>query len=114
MPKGNHEYNMQNENIALQAKVFLYHLNNSNDENGIRRYESWTLQQVSEQSKLDIERNYSPTVSTKVDPKVMEEFSTSVMQNLKAQPKINVSSLFTDVLPGAEYIIAFSSDRIRR
>jgi len=106
--------NMKNDDIALEAKVFLYHLNNANDENGIRKDESWTLRQVSEAVKTEIERNYSPTVSTRVDPKVMEEFSTSLMLNLKAQPKVKVSSLFMDVLPGAEYIIAFSTDRIRR
>ncbi|WP_421939085.1 hypothetical protein [Pedobacter sp.] len=105
---------MQNENIALQAKVFLFHLNNSNDENGIKRDEEWKLCQVTETSKAEIERNYYPTVSTKVDRKIMEEFSNTVMMNLKLQPKVKVTGLAIDSQQGADYLIAFSPSRIRR
>ncbi|SER43955.1 hypothetical protein [Pedobacter rhizosphaerae] len=105
---------MQNENIALQAKVFLFHLNNSNDENGIRRDEEWKLRQVTETAKEEIERNYYPTVFTKVDRKIMEEFSNNVLMNLKLQPKIKVTDLFIDTQIGAEYLIAFSPSRLRR
>jgi len=105
---------MQNENIALQAKVFLYHLNNSNDENGIRNLESWTIRQVGENGKKEIERNYFPTVSTKVDPAAMQLFSQSVISNLKAQPKLKVTELLIDALPGADYLVAFPPSRVRR
>lgn len=105
---------MQNENIALQAKVFLYHLNNSNNENGMRAGEKWKLCQVTESSKAEIERNYYPTVSTRVDPATMEEFSNSVMTNLVAQPKLSLVDHSIEALQGADYLIAFPPDRARR
>ena len=105
---------MQNENIALQAKVFLYHLNNSNDENGMKAHEGWKLKQVSETTKMEIERDYYPTVFAKVDPKNMQDFSERVIGNLGVQPKLRIADHRVDELKGANYLIAFSPDRMRR
>ena len=105
---------MQNENIALQAKVFLYHLNNSNTENGIKKDECWTLRQVSENTKNEIERNYNPTVLIKVDPEIMQEISTSVLENLATHPRLKLVPLSIDPIPGSDYLIAFSSTRATR
>ncbi|TCD02141.1 hypothetical protein EZ449_18960 [Pedobacter frigidisoli] len=106
---------MQHKEIVLQAKVFLYHLNNSNDENGMRATESWKLSQVNEEAKAEIEHNYYPTVSTMVDPAIMQDFSDSVLLHLKSdQPKINILDLKVDVQPGAAYFVAFCPTRARR
>ncbi|RZJ64698.1 MAG: hypothetical protein EOO45_18295 [Flavobacterium sp.] len=105
---------MQNENINLQAKVFLYHLNNSNSENGIRKDENWTLRQVSETARTEIERHYSPVVHTKVDAALMEEFSSSVLRNMACQPKLHLASQTIEPVAGSNYLVAFSSNRLRR
>lgn len=105
---------MQNENIALQAKVFLYHLNNSNMENGIRKDETWTLRQVNENTKSEIERDYNPTVITKIDPGSMEAFSNNVLKNLGSQPKLQLATSSIERMAGANYLIAFSSKRVTR
>jgi len=107
-------YNMQNESIALQAKVFLYHLNNANNENGFRTKESWKFSQVSEQGKAKIEHDFFPTVSVQVDPKKIHDFAASVLLQLKEQPKINVPDLNVSIQTGSEYFIAFSPDRMIR
>ncbi|TBO35929.1 hypothetical protein [Pedobacter kyonggii] len=105
---------MQNENIALQAKVFLYHLNNSNTENSIRKDECWTLMQVSENTKKEIERDYNPTVMTRVDPEIMQAFSISVLENVGTQPRLKLMRPSIDHIPGSDYLIAFPSTRITR
>ncbi|RDC57328.1 hypothetical protein DU508_09175 [Pedobacter chinensis] len=106
---------MQNENIALQAKVFLYHLNNSNSENGFRPEESWKFSLVNEEGKTAIERDYYPTVSTRVDPKVLLDFSNSVILHLKsAQPKLTVDNPKIEAQAESEYFIAYSLTRARR
>jgi len=106
---------MQNDNIALQAKVFLYHLNNSNDENGFRAKESWKFSQVSEEGKAKIEHDFFPTVSVKVDPKIIHDFAASVLSQLKTeQPKVNVPDPTISIQAGSEYFIAFSPDRVIR
>lgn len=106
---------MQNENIALQAKVFLYHLNNSNNENGFRAHESWKFSQVSEEGKAKIEHDFFPTVSVRVNPELIHDFAASVLQQLKIeQPKVNVPDSIISIQAGSEYFIAFSPDRVIR
>ncbi|RZK19322.1 MAG: hypothetical protein EOO86_07950 [Pedobacter sp.] len=99
---------MHNENIVLQAKVFLYHLNKSNTENGLRKDEALTLRQVNENTKSEIERDYNPTMMTKIDPGSMEAFSYSVLKNLGSQPKLQLATSSIERTAGANYLVAFS------
>ena len=105
---------MQNESIALQAKVFLYHLNNANNENGFRATESCKFSQANEEGKAAIEHDFFPTVSCHVDPKKIHDFTASVLSQLKEQPKVNVTDLNVSIQTGSEYFIAFSPNRVIR
>lgn len=102
---------MKNDNIALQAKLFLYHLNNSNHENGIRKDECWTLKQVDERGKTEIERAYNPTVLAMVEPKALRDLSLSVMIYLNTQPGLRLLNASIEEVPGASYLIAFVATR---
>lgn len=105
---------MQNKDVALEAKVFLFHLNNSNDENGIHADEGWKICQVNESEKLKIELDYYPTVSAEVNPSLMADFSESVMLNLKSFTKVKLKDGMIQASPGASYLVAFSPTRVRR
>lgn len=105
---------MQNNDIALQAKLFLFHLNNSNDENGIHADEGWKLCQVNEVDKLKIEHDYFPTVSAEVKPSLMSIFSNEVMLNLKQYTKVKLKDKHIQTSNGSNYFIAFSPTRVRR
>ncbi len=106
---------MENENVALQAKVYLYHLNNSNKENGFKPAEGWKFSQVTEAGKAAIEHEYYPTVSAKVLPALMQDFSNNVLLYLKSDHQaINVPDQTISIEKDAEYFIAYSADRMRR
>lgn len=105
---------MQNKDVALEAKVFLFHLNNSNDENGIRTDEGWIICQVNEAEKIKIEQDYYPTVSAEVNPSMMNDFSNSVMLNLANYSKVKLKDGLIQASPGSTYLTAYSPHRIRR
>jgi len=105
---------MQKDSIAQAAKVFLFHLNNSNDENGILAHEGWKLHQVNEAEKTKIEHEYYPTVSVEVDSKFINDFCDSVLTNMKAYAKIKLTDALIRESAGSSYLIAFSPARIRR
>lgn len=108
-------YIMQNENIALQAKIFLYHLNNSNSENGLRPSEGWHFSMVSEEGKSTLERDFYPTVVTKVDPEIIHDFSKEVLLNLNSNKSaISLLDATIDIQAGSEFFIAHSPSRERR
>ena len=103
---------MKKEEVATQAKVYLYHLNNANDENGIRKHEGWKFSMVDAAGKLDIERTYYPTLSVAVKTTVIEDFSAHVMLGISSNyPKILVPDKSIDLQKGASYFIAYSPER---
>lgn len=106
---------MKKEDVALQAKVYLYHLNNANKENGIKKGEGWKFSQVTDAGRLAIEHDYYPTVSHKVEHKVLQDFADNVMLYLKTNhPDIQVPDLSIPIEKDSEYLIAYSPARIRR
>ena len=105
---------MQNKDVALEAKVFLFHLNNSNDENGIRADEGWKICQVNETEKVKIEQDYYPTVSAEVNPSMMNDFSDCLMLNLTSYSKVKLKNGLIQASPGSTHLIAYSPLRIRR
>ena len=106
---------MDNDKIALQAKIYLYHLNNSTKENGIKPTENWQVSQVTDAERIEIERNFYPTVSTQVVPKTMQEFSDHVLFLLSSSyTNIPVKERLIEFNKDATYMIAYSADRPRR
>ncbi len=106
---------MDKDKIALQAKIYLYHLNNSTKENGLKIGESWKIKQVTDAGRLAIEHDYYPTVSTKVLPKLIEEFSDHVLFLLgTSHTNIPVKERTIELNKDAEYLIAYSIERPRR
>ena len=106
---------MTKENIPLQAKVYLFHLNNATKENGLKKDENWKLSIVDEAGKTAIENVYFPTVSVQVAVKGMEEFLDTLLQELKVTyTNIPVPDTNLTVEKGAEYFIAYSPQRIIR
>lgn len=106
---------MNNENISLQAKVYLFHLNNATKENGLKKDENWKLSIVDEAGRIAIENVYFPTVSVKVLVAGMEEFLDNVLQELKiTYTSIPVPDKNITVEKGAEYFIAYSPQRVIR
>ncbi|WP_025142877.1 hypothetical protein [Pedobacter jeongneungensis] len=59
---------MANNDQKVQAKVFLYELNNTRHEYGFSANEEWTLDLATNTQKKDLENKYYPILSLTVAP----------------------------------------------
>ena len=106
---------MNNKNIIEQVKITLFYLNNATRENGLKKDEFWKLGMIDEAGKVAIERNYNPTVITKVSKAAVQEFSDNLLFELKTSyPNISVPDQVIEIVKDAEYFVAYSPQRIIR
>jgi hypothetical protein len=59
---------MANNDPKVQAKVFLYELNNTRHEYGFSATEEWTLALATNNQKKDLEDKYYPLLSLTIAP----------------------------------------------
>ncbi len=103
---------MIKEKISTAASIYLFHLNNANDENGMRKHESWKFSMVDEAGKKALEREYNPTVSSQVKAKAIQGFSEDVLLGISINyPKILVKDTAIDYQKDATYFVAYAIDR---
>lgn len=100
---------MANQTIDLQAKVYMYDLNNCAKENGFKADEVWELHMATDAEKKEIEKKYFPTIATKVLPEILSELFNSVkamlIQTISDSDNISKMDL--------QYLIAFNPKRPR-
>ena len=106
---------MTKTNIDFKVREYLFHLNNANDENGIRPFEGWKFAKVDQAGRSAIEHGYYPTVSVEIPAKDMDDFADSVFQGLgKNYPKVHIADQRIQGEDGADQFVAFCADRVRR
>jgi hypothetical protein len=59
---------MANNDPKVQAKVFLYELNNTRHEYGFSATEEWTLDLATNNQKKELENKYYPLLSITIEP----------------------------------------------
>ena len=102
-------------NIDFDVIEYLFHLNNANDENGIRPYEGWKFAKVDLAGRTAIEHGYYPTVSVEIAAKQMDNFAERVLQGLASKyPKVHIADQRIQGEDGANHFVAFCADRVRR
>ncbi|MFC1226324.1 hypothetical protein ACFE6N_21150 [Pedobacter sp. BG31] len=93
---------MANNDQKVQAKVFLYELNNTRYEYGFSAKEEWTLDLATNTQRKDLENRYYPILSLTVAPEnimamldLLEEKLEYAVNNIKdrlGQKKISKES----------------------
>ena len=106
---------MVNQTVEMQAKVYVYDLNNCAKEFGFKTDEAWELNQATNAERLAIEKDYYPTISAKVLPEILAELfglvkaklslSKSYIENRQDANKVSETEL--------QYLIAFNPKRHR-
>ncbi|MGN7988922.1 hypothetical protein ACTJKC_16345 [Pedobacter sp. 22226] len=94
---------MANNDQKVQAKVFLYELNNTRHEYGFSANEEWTLDLATNTQKKDLENKYYPILSLIVAPEnimamldLLEDKLGNAVSNIKdgfLQKKISKESI---------------------
>ncbi len=108
---------MKDSNVIMQAKIYLYDLNNCALENGFTSSDGWELNRVTVEEKMELERKYQNTVSHKILPELLAEFFTLVKEQLMAAQKmLSPKQAEVTMIPNNEqrYLVAFNPNRLKR
>jgi hypothetical protein len=106
---------MKEQSIENQTKMYLYDLMNTAKEFGFKGDDSWELTMVTDLERKKIQKDYYPTIATKVIP----EFLLQVFNLTKS--RLNQSSGRAEETPGnrsvinadLSFIVAFNPKRPR-
>src|SRR5476651_2280664 len=107
---------MANQGVEMQAKMYVYDLNNCAREFGFKPDEGWELNVATSDEKTAIERRYYPTIATKVLPEILSELFGVVKDKL-----VQVKSDIRNTLDTGgksnnaelQYLVAFNPKRVR-
>ena len=105
---------MANKDIALQAKNYLYELNNTAHEYGFASTETWEFNLSSEAEKKAIEKKYYPVVFTEVDVESLPDLYT-LIQVKYASSKSDIATKMDNKNLGKNklFICAFNAERLQ-
>ena len=98
-----------------QVNLYLYDLQNEAREHGFKNDDSWTIIMVTDNDRLQLQKNYYPVVSQSLNPDVLWLFlhhvKTKLNQSLsKDEEAADVLTIIRDEL---KYIVAYNSKRQR-
>ena len=99
-----------------KASEYIYDLGNTALENGFKPEEHWDVQIATAAEKKAFEKQYYPTVATRVLPELLNETFALVKARLNQVVKIQSAVILDRFAPEPlyEYLVAFNSARIRR
>jgi len=106
---------VKEQSIENQTKMYLYDLMNTAKEHGFKAEDNWELSMVTDIERQKIQKDYYPTIATKVIPEfLLQVFNlTKVKLNQslnKIEGSLNSRSVVNSEL---SYIVAFNPKRPR-
>lgn len=106
---------MKEESIENQTKMYMYDLMNTAKEHGFKGEDNWVLNMVTDAERIKIQKDYYPTIATKVIPEFLLQVyhMTKLKLNL-ATAKNDESLTNRSVVTGElNYLVAFNPKRPR-
>jgi hypothetical protein len=104
---------MAGKSAEVQARDFIYELNNCASEYGFSKDELWEVELVWEKEKIKLEKKYYPTISALIAPEFVPVMLGLV--HVKLPQFINempVPESKTEIIKGGQqYLIAYSAKR---
>jgi hypothetical protein len=104
---------MAGKSAEVQARDFIYELNNCASEYGFSKEELWEVDLVSEKEKIKLEKKYYPTISALTTPEFVPVMLGLV--HIKLPQFISETPApagKTEVIKGIQqYLIAYSAKR---
>jgi hypothetical protein len=106
---------MKKQTIENETRMYLYDLMNTAKEHGFKADDSWELSLVTDTERIKIQKDYYPTIATKVFPELLLQVfhltKARLNQSLNAvEEGMNNRSVVTNDL---SYIVAFNPKRPR-
>jgi len=106
---------MANETVQMQARMYVYDLNNTAKEFGFKPDEGWELNVTTQDEKIVLEKRYHPILSAKVQSEVSSELFGLVKNGL-SQGAANIPNNIEAGIRNnneQQYLVAFNPKRGR-
>jgi hypothetical protein len=106
---------MKNKTIEDQTKMYLYDLMNTAKEHGFKADDNWELSIVTDTERQKIQKDYYPTIATRVIPEfLLQVFHLTKSRLNQSLNKIEEGLNNRSVVAGdLNYIVAFNPKRPR-
>ena|ERR1700761_2922414 len=106
---------MKEQTIENETKMYLYDLMNAANEHGFKADDSWELSMVTNSERIKIQKDYYPTIVTKVIPEFLLQVFNLTNSKLKQSSNKSGESLNNRNVVNNElnYIVAFNPKRPR-
>lgn len=106
---------MKNQTIEDQTKMYLYDLMNTAKEHGFKADDNWELSIVTDTERQKIQKDYYPTIATRVIPEfLLQVFHLTKSRLNQSLNKIEEGLNNRSVVAGdLNYIVAFNPKRPR-
>jgi hypothetical protein len=106
---------MKEETIETQTRMYLYDLMNTAKEHGFKTDDSWELSLATDMERIKIQKDYYPTIATKVFPEILLQVFHLTKLRLnqalnKNEENLDNRSVISNDL---SYIVAFNPKRPR-
>jgi hypothetical protein len=106
----------EKQTALYKAAEYVYDLANAAAENGFKPGEHWEVQMATAAEKKALEKQYHPTVTTKMLPELINTAFSLVKAQLNQVIKLQAPTAPDRFAaqPEYEYLLAFNTNRIRR
>ncbi|GAB3930320.1 hypothetical protein [Mucilaginibacter myungsuensis] len=106
---------MAAQDTQMQARIYVYDLNNTAKEFGFKTDEGWELNVATQEEKTTIEKRFHPTISIKVKPEASAEIFGLVKGGLSqsASNIPNNQEVAKRNTDEQQYLVAFNPKRAR-
>lgn len=106
---------MKEQTIENQTKIYLYDLMNTAKEHGFKTDDNWELSMVTDTERIKIQKDYYPTIATKVTPEFLLQVYHLTKLRLNQSLNKNDESFNNRGVVANElnYIVAFNPKRPR-
>jgi hypothetical protein len=106
---------MKEQNVETQIRIYLFDLMNTAREHGFKSDDNWEVNLVADTEKADIQRQYYPSIVTRMFPEsilpIFHEIKSRLNQPLnKIQEALDVNTILKDDL---RYLVAYNPKRPR-
>lgn len=106
---------MQEQTSENQTRIFLFDLMNTAKEFGFKADDNWELTMVTETERTKIQKDYYPTIATKVNPDILLEVFQAIKSQLNQslKPEEQLLDKRSIVANNLKHLVAFIPTRPR-
>jgi hypothetical protein len=106
---------MEDRTIEAETRMYLYDLSNSAKEHGFKADDSWEFSIATNIERMKIQKDYYPTIATKIIPEIMLQVYHGIKEKLnqsfgRDEEQLSKQSILSGEL---SFLVAYNPKRPR-